>query len=385
MMQKRIFIYLHTTPTLQASWIILDAFNKITASVERGELEKLTVDKDCDVIVVVPTEDVLLTQVQLPKMSRSRLMQALPFALEEQLIADVSELHFAVGDYQEDGTFPVAVIAQTKMTAWIHLFSELGISPRAFIPDIFTLDYEAFTWNINSSHHCSVVRTARFGGFACEQENLNTLVQLKLAEESHSDSIALANTQYSETQLLENLSQKFATLAFINLLQSQFHAKPQASNTRKVWLTTCYLAIALVVLVFMRDSISYFILHQHAKKLDAAIAQIYHANFPQATSVVAPRDRMEQKLHALSGEISKNNFLALLSMIGKSISEAHVNIANMDFREQRVVLEISAASFDNLDAFTQALKKQGLAVKQQSAAEAGAGVKASLLIQAGGA
>ena len=48
-------------------------------------------------IVIVPSEDVLVTTVTLPKMNRSRLLQAIPYALEEQVIEDVDTMHFAAG------------------------------------------------------------------------------------------------------------------------------------------------------------------------------------------------------------------------------------------------------------------------------------------------
>lgn len=383
MMQKRIFIYLHTTASLQASWIILDNTNRIIQSVEYGDLQQLFLHTDCDVIAITPTEDILFTQVKLPKMSRQRLLQALPFALEEQLIDDITDLHFAIGEYQEDGTLPVAIVSRERMLAWLHIFNELKISPRAFVPDIFGLNFSEKTWTINTNNHLCIVRTGKYSGFACEKENLETLLQLKLSEETESNSINILRLHDTEIQLLEKLAHDFPTLSFINLLQGTFQAKLQSSQIRKVWLAACYLAIALIALVFIRDSISYLVLHHKLYKIETAINQIYHKNFPQAASVVAPRDRMTQKLNTLTGEISKNNFLGLLGSIGKSLAATHVRILNMDFREQHLTLDVSAASFDNLDSFIHALEQQGLAVKQQSAAEAGAEVKATLLIHAG--
>src|SRR6185503_9987760 len=49
------------------------------------------------IIVLVPGEHVLLTQVTMPHMSSGRLVKALQFALEDQLTEPPSELHFALG------------------------------------------------------------------------------------------------------------------------------------------------------------------------------------------------------------------------------------------------------------------------------------------------
>ena len=96
-MTGKVIIYLNAADFNQSCWFMNGAHHV-------GDLASLTsavVDKE--VIVVVPARDVLLISAQLPKMNRSRLLQALPFALEEQLIDDVEDLHFAAGVEQANG------------------------------------------------------------------------------------------------------------------------------------------------------------------------------------------------------------------------------------------------------------------------------------------
>lgn len=384
MMQKSMIIYLHSTNGSIASWISLDENNSILESVAEGDLNQLSVAKDCDVYVVVPAQDVLLTQAELPKLTRQRLLQALPFALEEQLIDDVNDLHFAIGDYQADGTLPVAVVSKQKMTFWLNLLEQRGIAPQAFIPAIFALPVPEHDWQINTYDNQCVIRTGKMSGFACEQDNLETLLKLKLAELPENQVIDLVRTQFSYLELLEKLANTIQSLHFINLLQGVHQAKPQSTKIRKIWFAAGYILLACIALAFISNIFSFFILHHQANKLETEINQIYKRNFPQASSVVAPRERMAEKLRTVSGQASKNNIFAVLGKLGKSMTDSHgVRIQNLDFREQQLTLEVSAATFDNLDSFIRVLTQQGLTVKQQNAAAVGTQVKATLLIRAG--
>ncbi len=57
----------------------------------------------CRVTVLVPATSVLLTHVSLPVKNRQRLLQAIPFALEEQLASDIDMQHFVLGQQGHDG------------------------------------------------------------------------------------------------------------------------------------------------------------------------------------------------------------------------------------------------------------------------------------------
>ena len=384
-MTQRIIIYLHATDVTHASWVVTDDAGNIIQSIAEGDITTLTPTAESEVYVIIPEQDILLTTAPLPKLSRQRLLQALPFALEDQLIDDVTDLHFAIGEYQTDGTLPVAIVSKEKMDNWLAQFVQLKLAPRAFIPAIFILPFSTTNvWHINSYNNIALVRTGKLTGFACEQENLNTFIELKLAEIPDSGSIHLERSEFSEQQLLEKQAHGIASLPYINLLQGEYRPKPQTTQVKNHWLRVCYLIIACVALAFVGKIGSYFILHHEVNKIDTAINQIYKRNFPKATSIVAPHDRMAEKLRSLSGQASKNNFLALLGIIGKTLNETPgVHIQNLDFRDQQLMLELTGDSFDNIDSLMKRLTQQGLTVKQQNSAMAGSEVKATLLIRAG--
>ncbi len=333
-----------------------------------------------EVIVIVPAQDVLLLQANLPKLNRQRLQQALPYTLEEQLIDDVSELHFATGEYQENNTYPVAVVAQQKMETWLNTLKSADISPTIMIPSSLALPAEKDHWYIAMHGTSAIVRTGSFTGFACDKNNLQTLLELTLSESAIKPNI----TNLSEQQFLENIPNWIAANPVINLLQGNYQAKRKVTQIKKTWLLASYLVAAWLGVALFSNIISSIILHYQVSSAETAINQIYKRNFPQATAVVSPKEQMAKKLNQVSTAANNNHFLTLLGFVSHLLSPTMgVHLHNLEFRDNQLNLTVSATTFDNLDALTNALTQQGLIVKQQNAAIADARVNANLLISEG--
>ena len=83
---------------------------------------------DAKVVLLLRAEDVLL--LSAPRVARraAQLRQALPFALEEQLLAPVEQLHFALGDVEADtDRIDVAVVDAQLLRNKLDRLAEHGI------------------------------------------------------------------------------------------------------------------------------------------------------------------------------------------------------------------------------------------------------------------
>src|SRR6185437_4091093 len=122
--QKRIVIYIHQLNPFDVSWIILSDHSEIQERVLHGDLIALNTQiNSLEVHTIIPGQDVLLTQAELPKLTRERLLQALPYAVEEKLIDDISNLHFSIGKLSSH-TVPTAIINKKKLEAYLKKLSE---------------------------------------------------------------------------------------------------------------------------------------------------------------------------------------------------------------------------------------------------------------------
>ena len=93
-----------------------------------------------EIVVLVPAEDVLLTEARVPARNRAQLLQALPFAVEDQLLAPVESLHFAAATGEGDAV-GVAVVAKATLRSWLDRLSEAGIRADAILPDSLALPF----------------------------------------------------------------------------------------------------------------------------------------------------------------------------------------------------------------------------------------------------
>jgi len=110
----------------------IDWYVRSGASVSQGQAADLdeipAYLKSTHVVVWTPPADTLLTQATLPTRSRNKIMQALPFALEDQLLGDPQQLHFAYYR-QDDGTLAVAVTSRERLSTWLDVLAKACARP----------------------------------------------------------------------------------------------------------------------------------------------------------------------------------------------------------------------------------------------------------------
>ena len=98
-----------------ASWMVASAVGQQVLPPQHGSLIQaapLAVGRR--VAVLVPAADVVSLDADLPVGTGPKLLQAIPYALEEQLADSVDDLHFAVGTRRDDGKTPVAVVTRAS-------------------------------------------------------------------------------------------------------------------------------------------------------------------------------------------------------------------------------------------------------------------------------
>ena len=130
---------LHPQATDQVAWLLLEN-NQPVSNITQGSLaEAATAAVGAKVSVCIPSESVFLTRQHLPGKNRQRLLKAIPFALEDQIIDDVEDMHFALGTADKQGQYWIAAVAHAQMASWQQLFASVGLNPQALVPDSLLL------------------------------------------------------------------------------------------------------------------------------------------------------------------------------------------------------------------------------------------------------
>lgn len=189
-MRRQIIIYLgssnpdayqHDAASGEVSWIVQEPDNP-RGPVFHGDLQTAANHAlGCRVVVLVPSEYVLLTQVALPVMNRQRLVKAIPFALEETLASDVDDLHFAAGPRNDDEHNACAVVDCGQMDSWLAQLKEVNIQPDVVTSATCAVPFEAGDWSLLVSDMTRsggiVLRTGAQSGLTLDHNNLVPLLR----------------------------------------------------------------------------------------------------------------------------------------------------------------------------------------------------------------
>src|SRR5256885_12152286 len=116
-------------------WRRVAAGGAVQQGAQRG-LEGLAPAEE--VIVWTPAAETLLLRARLPTRSAAKIVQALPFALEEQLIDPPERLHFAFA-HEADGALAVAVTRRERMESWLAALAAAGLAPTRLAPVTLSL------------------------------------------------------------------------------------------------------------------------------------------------------------------------------------------------------------------------------------------------------
>lgn len=360
-------------------------------------INQAAIDEYKEIVVLVPGEDVLLTKAVLPNLSKNKLLQALPFALEEQLIADVEQLHFVPLMKDQEETV-IAVIAKEKMQSWLNQLSNSQIKPDYFLPDYFALNFKENTWQVAIYKNIALVRTGLAAGFNCDRTNLGEYLQIEIAKMDEPPkeiiihnytlqpvsylnlTVPIQETQFAESQFMSDITQ--ALKPPFNLLQGHFsQKKSRRSGLKYLHLLLPFLLSLWVLTITSYPIISYFILNEKMHSLNEQIAMIYKRNFPAATSIVAPKLRMEEKLRGLNGQMLDNQFLPLLAKLAEGLkSFPDIELKRADYQNKQVSIQVTANNSEQITSFIKGLISNGLNVKQQNATLENSIASATLLV-----
>jgi general secretion pathway protein L len=398
MLKDQFIIFLENTPQ-RSSWLVLREQQCIAS----GECSDASTFQNylthAEIIVIVPAVDVGLHQLTLPKMSQARLVQAIPYALEDLLVSEVQDLHFAFTSVGQH--IHVAVVQREKMQHWIETLNQWGVQPHRFISLNMCRPKEKDVWHLfllaemgllnveNDALVCDLNNVAPFLIHALQQaEQMPRQLRIYQSESIDLSFLnAYAALEVSEENLDKNnillkLSSQIEHAGTINLLQQGFAPKHSKANVPLKTKRLSYLLCVLVASLFIYPLVSWVLLATKINAQTKQITAIYKHYFPQATSLIAPRLRMQTKLENASGAVNQNKVLAWLAKVAQSKATLNeIHLQRFSYADNHLTLEIKATTVDDIVQFQNALSEQGLNVKQQNATVDDDAVNASLLIE----
>lgn len=373
-MRETLVILLSPSVSTTASWVPVDDSGRAMGSVQRGALEAAgAMAGGRRVVVVVPSESILLTRVTLPGVRGARLRQAVPFALEDRLIDDVEELHFAVGDRQGDD-IPVAVVDQRILQTWCDDLAEAGLDPAAITPDCLAIPFNEGQPAAVQHAGRVIFRDGVASGFAAAEQAFNGLQHAR-------GGAVVEPTPLSSDALLQMLLPQ-ALSPPINLLQGGFARSSAHRESVARWRIPIGLGAAWAVLSLGLWVADYRAVVAEQRALQGEIAEMFQSLLP-GEPMVDPRLQIQRRLGG--GGASSGEFLTMLAVLAEGMAVAgNAEIGSISYRQGSLEVSVTTQRAEQVEQLRERMTSEGnLAVSIESASGRGDRVEGRLLIRAG--
>lgn len=399
-MARELFIFLDSKKlnndgSVHGRWVLCNNGKPLGAMIKGSLLSAAKAAQDARVIVIVPGEDVVISDVSLPGQNRQRLLAALPFAMEDQLIDDVGTLHFVLGPRHGDGHYVVAVVNRDRMQAWSDICDELGFRVDIMVPDTLALSTSIGTWTILLEDTRSIVRTGVHAGFAVDHSNLNQLLSTTITDAqgvtperidivdcrdininsndiSMDSGIELHVNNFEEDSLIW-LAEHFDYEAPINLLFGEYSRKEKVKGHLRKWYPAAIMLATLMCFTVIANIVNYVSLNNESKTLSKSMEVLYKKTFPQAKRVVNASVQMQQKLESLLRKTgnSESNLTEMLTKVAPILrATPELMIKSLRYQKGRIDIESEVKNFAALNKLEKTLvDKAGMNVEIKSASQ----------------
>lgn len=401
-MRDTLYIQLRdAAPDALLAYALASAQPGAAAQVQHGTLDAiLALATGRRVVAFVPGADVRLAAVQVPARAAAKILQAAPYALEDQLADDVDTLHFAIGapGAADGGAHPIAIVARARMEAWLAPLRARSVRLDALLPETLCLPApEAGHWTGLAESGRVTVRTGAWSGFTCALDDLGTCLQI--ADPDGRASVRLFVARDAESDFsragrtlellpgyasgLEVLARHWQPVGTINLLQGAYSDKQDWQRLAAPWRLAGALALA-----WLATSAVYYA--ADAWRTGRELAAQTAGNFARCQQVF-PKDCVseplmaavvEQQARLLSGAGGRAPLFQLLGSLSAALAaNPGLTLESLQFREGALHLGLTGTdlqALENLRAWYETRRDARLQVEAANAGTGGVQIRVKL-------
>lgn len=333
-------------------------------------------------IVLVPTEEVLLTAVDLPIASARRRLEALPFAIEDRIAQPLAAVHAALGEEVAPQRYLAGVIARGRMVRIIDLLLASGLEQAVLVPDVLGLAVPPpGAWRVDISGGRALVRADDGTGFALPVAHLATA----WAAAGRPRVIGSGDPMPTEIpfEIGPDEEEGFARLTrpALDLRQGAFAASRRAVSPlwRRVAIVAAAGALAHAAIAGVDTLAVQHIASTKANETRALIQQV-------APSAVIGDDVAASAAEILpAGGAGSSGFLPLFVRVGGALKPLgptiRMHAISYDATAGTMSVEVEAASIDGLQQVGSALTAAGLSAQAGAATQSDGKASGAFLIR----
>lgn len=352
-----------------------------------------------DVEVILPASEVLYSSVAVPSKSRNRIMQALPFLLDDYLVSGMEKEHIALGDVAS-GQCNIAIVKHYIIENIFNQFKKLSLPVSIMTSEIFQLPWHQGKWSMCFLHNDVLIRTGAQSGVtgsiqnidfifsllmkhsdlneeelsndesATEKtksltgqddltgslpdsfiiytsENTESIERISAIAQEHSIQLEIVKDNILKLALCEHINKSDSHRWGINLLQGKYLAANlnQVKIPFKKTLAAVFILFLFSQIFFMGYQwISY---NNSVNQFETQLEQLYFNTFPDSKRLIDVRTQAESKLMQVQKRSStRRSFLSLLGLVGDEIRRnKEIEIQALQYNDGILQLNIISKGF----------------------------------------
>lgn len=331
------------------------------------EIQQLQVN--ATTVVVLSTSIASIFRIALPWLPEKKARAAIPFALEDKLSENVSELHFAFDrSHYHNGHYLVVVCNKSIISLLVEAFDRHNLNFDIMTLDWFALENnEACVMDTNVLVHNNLV----FNGSLAPElalTYLNDIAEEQTVYRFPDSGIPVTATNMQMVDIASSLwiAQRLKNLKLLNLCQGQLQHGNSKTKTRRWYWAAMSMSLIWLLTLLVINSMKIQSLNVQTKTIDAEIATVYRHFFPDAKQIISPKFRITQLLKSRKND-GDNAFWVLLNELTQAGKINQSEVQQLRYQNQIMHVTVTSKDFDSLEALQTFLKKAEIQVRQSQA------------------
>lgn len=371
-----------------------------------GDGERLlTAAENAALVYIAPAEAITLRNASFDEHEKKILQKTLPYSLEEELVDDVEDLHFALGTIATN-TVPLAIVHHEPITQWLEDLKQQGVEIQQLVSELQLLPLAENGWSLLVENDRWLVRYSANEGFAMEVEGASLALQLLLDQmevlpeqlmvycqqeqqpsiKSQLPEMLRGIVEWSDDDYWQMVADGYLQSAQlsgpINLLQGDYAL---SLPWRKWWVSWKLAVILLLSATVLQFSVTFGkmnVLESENLELRQNIEKTYRSVVPRG-AVMDPEKQLRRKVNALKGS-SGEGFISLFDRVGKVLAKVDgLSVQSLNYTEKQseIRLTILANDFNDVETVRANLEKLGVTAELTGSSAEGGQTRARLRIK----
>jgi general secretion pathway protein L len=413
---EKLAIRLGSTAHDPVHWLVWsDTEKEIIASGELPNIDALAQLKEraphAEVVCIVPGCDVVLKTVQLPARANRKVLNAIPFMLEDEVASDIAKSFFAfgkrIGDSQQ-----VAVVLREQLEFWQDALKQADLYCDLLVPDTLALPYSKNTISLLSlgRHEQSafIVRADEWTGYQGEKSWTSVLLERQLNAKpqsvvtySEQQQIEYLEAFFAQTDTAEEAKSDAPTLtanydklpmqllldgaldANFNLLQGDFALKRKTTAQWDKWRLAAVLAAVALCVNLVSKTVELNSIKSQRQNIETSLQSSINQGFPELPKSRNKEVAIRNEMARLEQGGDGISMLVMLTQMSPSFANTGVTPQSIRYDATRTELRMQsvASNFESLEKFRREVQALGFEVDQGAINNKGDQVVGTIIIK----